>query len=78
MFYAFRINYPPKTEIPAENILNNGNYFGLAVDSIHDHLYWTNQGIFRSNLDGSNATLILDIDSDNYFAGDIDLDIRNR
>ncbi|XP_076104146.1 von Willebrand factor D and EGF domain-containing protein-like [Mytilus galloprovincialis] len=38
---------------------------GIAIDSVNDHLYWTDTGIdkvMRSNLDGSVRTVILDTD----------------
>lgn len=42
---------------------------GITVDYINDYLYWTNSNdssdgkILRSNLDGSDITLILDFTS---------------
>ncbi|VDH93302.1 Hypothetical predicted protein, partial [Mytilus galloprovincialis] len=52
---------------------------GIAVDSVNDHIYWTDKGlkrIMRSNLDGSDKTLILGTGLENPRA--IELDTANR
>lgn len=75
--FIYRINYPSIDKTPAEDIILGKNPIGIAVDSIHDHLYWADnglQGIFRSNIDGSNTTIIL---NNTGSLADIELDIIN-
>ena len=51
---------------------------GIAIDMKSDHLYWTDymiEGLFRSDLDGSNRTEIL---TDVGFAYAIALDTVNK
>lgn len=55
----YRINYPSTNKTAAEVILIGNSPFGIAVDSIHDHIYWSSYGtqsIYRSFIDGSNTT----------------------
>lgn len=72
----YRINYPSIDKTPAEVIIIGSYPSGIAVDSINDHLYWTDIGrgsIFRSNIDGLNTITILN----NIYSLVIELDIRN-
>ncbi|MCE2947391.1 MAG: PEP-CTERM sorting domain-containing protein [bacterium] len=47
----------------ARQVLHSGPAFPVAVDAIASHLYWTKFNtklLMRSNLDGSNATLLVE------------------
>ncbi|VDI38277.1 Hypothetical predicted protein [Mytilus galloprovincialis] len=77
-----KVRYPPTSnETTLEDIVldNINTPIGIAVDSVNDHIYWTDTGlqrIMRSNLDGSNTTLILGTGLENPRA--IELDTANR
>lgn len=80
----FRICYPCQTnEREAEVIIpevSDYHPYSIAIDSDHDHIYWSDHNLkvlIRSELDGSNKTIILD--SENVFGiGHIALDVNNR
>lgn len=60
-----RLKYPFNNREVAEVIITDDIHTpdGIAIDSVNDHLYWTDTGIdkvMRSNLDGSSRTVILD------------------
>ncbi|CAC5402534.1 LRP5_6 [Mytilus coruscus] len=72
-----RINYPSSGKTSAEVIIRGSSPLGIAVDQIHDHLYWADTGlksIFRSNINGSNTITILD---NMNHPVDIELDMMN-
>lgn len=76
LVWLFRITYPSRTETSAKDIIRGiSGPLGIAVDSLHDHLYWTSRDvIYRSNLNGSEITLIMKY---NNWLRDLDLDIAN-
>lgn len=64
------------TVIISEDIQNPE---GIAVDPLHDHVYWTDSGtdeIVRANLDGTNRATIINSDLDKPRA--IELDPSNE
>lgn len=74
LVWFFRITYPSRTETSAKDIIRGiSSALGIAVDSLHDHLYWISDGIYRSNLNGSEITLI----RKHNWLRDLDLDIAN-
>lgn len=76
---VFRMKYPLDGSA-AEMIVANGSYLvGIAIDIERDQLYWLDYGIrklFRSNLDGSNRTTILN--DTGYYPMAIALDTTNK
>ena len=51
----------------------------FAIDSDNDHIYWSDSSydaIIRSNLDGSNETVI--INGSGFGIGHLTLDVKNR
>ncbi|CAG2213049.1 unnamed protein product [Mytilus edulis] len=73
-----RFKYPVDDYSNPEVILNVTHPTGVAVDPIEDHLYWAlyyNDTIYRSNFDGTDATIITD---NVYRPLDISIDINNR
>lgn len=76
----FRFGYPTGC-IVVQKVVTTGNRpTGLALDSIHNHIYWTentaNVGrIVRCDLDGSNVTVISQSLSYPFV---IRLDVKNR
>ncbi|CAC5416230.1 unnamed protein product [Mytilus coruscus] len=79
-----RICYPCHTnERETEVIIpevSDYHPYSIAIDSDHDHIYWSDHNfnaVIRSELDGSNKTVILD--SENVVRiGHIALDVNNR
>lgn len=54
--------------------------YSIAIDSDHDHIYWSDhhyKALIRSELDGSNKTIILD-NANVVGIGHIALDVINR
>ncbi|CAG2245243.1 unnamed protein product [Mytilus edulis] len=77
-FAIYRLPYRPGFRTTAEKIITAKRPAGVAVDGINDHLYWAENGgyqIYRSNLDGSNNTVIIKLSSPPL---DLELDIPNR
>ncbi|XP_052081119.1 low-density lipoprotein receptor-related protein 1-like [Mytilus californianus] len=69
-----RFRYPSEELYELETVTVADNPIGLAIDSVGNHVYWTEQSkgnLYRCNLDGSKKTLILQ--DDTLFALTIDL-----
>lgn len=62
LFLFSRLSYPAKVKTAPETIIRADYITGVAVDTINDHLYWSehkNHQIGRSDLDGSNRKVFL-------------------
>ncbi|XP_076087726.1 vitellogenin receptor-like [Mytilus galloprovincialis] len=60
-----RFRYPSEKVYNLETVTAADKPTGLAIDPVNNHLYWTEQfkgNLYRSNLDGSDKTLILQDD----------------
>ncbi|XP_063412590.1 hemicentin-2-like [Mytilus trossulus] len=60
-----RFKYPSEKVYNLETVTVADKPTGLAIDPANDHLYWTEQSkgnLYRSNLDGSKKTFILQDD----------------
>lgn len=72
-----RFHYPSADNHTEVIVLQDGySAYGITVDSINDYLYWSNSSdetIVRSNLDGTEITIILDF-SRNGYVGILEVD----
>lgn len=83
MCFIFRTCYPcNNSERMIEEIIPESSFYhpqSFAIDSDNDHIYWSDRSynaIIRSNLDGSNETVI--INGSCFGIGHLTLDVKNR
>ncbi|CAC5371721.1 unnamed protein product [Mytilus coruscus] len=71
-----RLQYPAEVKTAPEIIINTNDPTGVAVDTINDHLYWSelkSNRILRSHLNGSSTTVITSVTA----PLDLELDMTN-